>query len=67
VTEDRAVVTFEDEKASYHQFGTGKMPARPFMPFWGNRLSPLAERQIMQAGQLAFQRFLRKQSPFPIY
>lgn len=59
VSDDRAVVSFEDEKASWHQYGTEKMPARPFMPFWGDRISPYAERRIVTAMQLELQRLLR--------
>jgi phage gpG-like protein len=67
VNEDRAVVSFEDKKASWHQFGTAKMPARPFMPFYGNRLSPYAERRVVTKMQLELQRILRGGPASAIY
>ncbi len=59
VSDDRAVVSFEDRKASWHQFGEGKMPPRPFMPMYGNRLSPSAERRVTTAMALELQKILR--------
>jgi phage gpG-like protein len=67
INDDRAIVGFADEKASWHQFGTSKMPARPFMPFWGNRLSPYAERRIITAMQLELQRIVRGGPASAIY
>jgi phage gpG-like protein len=67
VNEDRALVSFEDNKASWHQFGTGKMPARPFMPFWGNQLSDYAQRRVITSMQMELQRILRGGPASAIY
>jgi phage gpG-like protein len=66
-TDDTATVVFDDVKASWHQFGTGRMPARPFMPFWGNNLSPYSERRIITSMQMELQRIFRGGPASAIY
>lgn len=50
--------------AVFHQFGTSKMPARPFVPALGKpgaeKLTPAAEKAVAEAAQAAFDAALRR-------
>lgn len=50
--------------AVFHQYGTKKMPARPFIPAPGDpgaeKLTPAAEKAVAEAAQAAFDAALRR-------
>ena len=46
---DGVEVVTNAEYGIYHQFGTRKMPARPFFPVVGDSLTPKAERAVVSA------------------
>lgn len=50
--------------AVFHQYGTKKMPARPFVPALGKpgaeKLTPAAEKAVAEAAQAAFDAALRR-------
>ena len=58
---DRVVVYTDKEYAGYHQFGTKKMPARPFFPFdRSGRPTPRIMRKIKADIDAAYGAELRK-------
>ena len=59
---DAAVVVWTKVKyAGYHQFGTKKMPARPFFPFLPNgQIMPTVMREIEHKIQYEYEKELRK-------
>lgn len=67
VSDEVATVSWEDEKASWHQEGTSRMPARPFLPIKGAGLTPLAEMECIKAAQITMDAILQRRSPSAIY
>lgn len=58
---DTVVVCTKVKYAAYHQFGTKKMPARPFFPFLPNgQIMPTVMREIEHKIQYEYEKELRK-------
>lgn len=59
-TPDSIEIGSYTDYASYQQFGTNHIPARPFMPEEGGTLTPAAEREVSAAMQSAATAILSK-------
>lgn len=67
VTDDFAQVFTVSDYGEAHQWGNGRLPARPFMPMTQTNFTPYAEAECVKAGQQAYDAIIQGKSILAFY